>query len=240
MNGEQNIDQKDALRASDVQARAADILADIRAEFEVAMGSPVRVRAACDKLRTCFGTSVVSWDLDVLYALLPFLAGPTGALAAPLFDLFVEVVAIVEDPWPLLQGMLASRDNQLVDRTLERILSLAQAKWLVVDQRIAVCLAEHTEVHSGSWQNPKRLQMLARIMRYLAASVRPAGKDPLTALYLQPGDRTICAAWRPGSWIWTRRCLQAIWPGMSWGPQRISFWRLIWPIPVRRTWTCWS
>lgn len=191
MNGERNLNPQNLPGAFDKQASVSDILADIKAEFDVVMGSPVRVQAACEKLRACWGVPAPMQNPKALKALLPLLAGHAGPMVMPLFDLLNEAIETVDDPWPLLEGMLASRDPKLIDRTLKRILSLAQEKQLVVDRRIAACFAEQVEIDGSCLRDPKRLQVLAQILRYFSASAHTKGIDPLTDLYCQAGERKL-------------------------------------------------
>jgi len=80
-----------ALSPNSTRSESIDeILKSITAEFEVAMGSPERVRSACFRLREQLGSSPSSSDIEFINGLFPLISKRAGAVVTPVFDMFDE------------------------------------------------------------------------------------------------------------------------------------------------------
>ncbi|MBC8417519.1 MAG: hypothetical protein H8E10_02870 [Desulfobacterales bacterium] len=161
----------------------------IAAEFEVAMGSAERVKAACTQLRRQLTSPPSSSDLERLRQLLPLLSTRMGPIATLLFDLFDTLSLSTEDLWPFLKGMLGARDRTLALRALERLRDLAESGAISVNLQITGFLASRVEMDGSPLVAADCLEMVAKIIQHLTLPGRPAGQDPLIALYLQEKDR---------------------------------------------------
>ncbi len=164
----------------------AALLGSIAAEFDVAMGRPEKVRAECARLREQLARPPTAPDLERLCQLAGLLRQRMGPIAVPLFELLEEQATASDDPWPLLEGLLRSRDVPLVRRALEAAERLAERGSLVVDRRVVQFLAEQVEGPGSPLGEPEALATIARLLRRPGTEPR----DPVLALYLEPaGDR---------------------------------------------------
>ncbi len=164
------------------------ILEAIKAEFEVVMGSPERVRAACFQLRKQLGKPPTPSDLEHLVQLLPLLGKRMGIIATALFDLFDEITLITDNPWPLLQGMLAAKEKKLVRRALNRALSLAESGSLSIDLNIAKFFANRIEEDRGPLKEPECLSIVTKIINRLSSPLPSGQENHLEAFYIQEKD----------------------------------------------------
>jgi phosphoenolpyruvate synthase/pyruvate phosphate dikinase len=165
-----------------------EILKSISAEFEVAMGSPERVRVACLRLRERLGSSPSSSDIELLSGLFPLISKRVGAVVTPVFDMFDEFSLTVNDPWPLLEGMLAVRDGKLLLRALKRALALTETGSFLVDLRASRFLAGQVEKEDSLLGKPEYLAVVGKIILHLSAPPCSGQEDPLTSLYLKEDD----------------------------------------------------
>jgi phosphohistidine swiveling domain-containing protein len=165
-----------------------EILTSIAAEFEVAMGSPERVRAACFRLREQLGSSPSSSDLDFLNGLLPLLSTRVGAVVIPVFDMCDEFSQTVDDPWPLLEVMLAVRDGKLLLRALKRALALTEAGSFPVGLRASRFLAAQVEKEGSLLKEPEYFAVVGKIIQHFSGSPCSGREDPVTSLYLKEDD----------------------------------------------------
>jgi phosphohistidine swiveling domain-containing protein len=159
------------------------LLESIAAEFEVMMGRPERVSADCARIRETLAGPPTSRDLERLRQLLPLLRKRSGPIAVPLFDLLAEAAAGCEDPWPLLEGMLASRDDGLARRALDLAERLARSGSLAIDRRATRLLAERVEAEGSPLGEPGALATIASILR--RGRLEP---DPVLTLYSNEGE----------------------------------------------------
>jgi hypothetical protein len=123
----------------------AHLLESIGAQFDVAMGRPEKVRADCACLREQLARPPTAPDLERLGRLAPLLRQRVGPIALPLFELLEEQAAASDEPWPLLEGLLRSRDAALARRALAVAERLAESGSLVVDRRVVRFLADEVE-----------------------------------------------------------------------------------------------
>ncbi|MBW1779131.1 MAG: hypothetical protein JRL30_00135 [Deltaproteobacteria bacterium] len=168
----------------------------VAAELEVAMGSAERVRTACGRLQRQLPSPPPSSDLKAICQLLPFLGKRIGPVVRPLFDLFDDLSLSTDDPWPLLKGMLAARDRNLVIKALDRLCCLTEKGVIAANLEITRFLAIRVEMVGSVLSEPHSLKRVAQIIRHLTLPGTPTGEDPLIWLYLQ--DNT------PGAWLQRR------------------------------------
>jgi len=157
----------------------------VTAELDVAMGSPERVRAACARLRGQLGSGPSSSHIEQIARLLPFLGKRIGPVVRPLFDLFDDLTVRADDPWPLLKGMLAARDKDLVMRALDRLLFLAEAGAIRVSGETTGFLAGRIEMDGSVLADPDTLERVAAVVRHLTLPDTEPDQDPAIRLYLQ-------------------------------------------------------
>jgi hypothetical protein len=153
----------------------------IAAEFDVALGRPEKVRADCARLRERLTRPPSAADLEALARLAPLLRKRQGPIAEPLFELLAEQAAVTEDPWPLLEGLLRSRDGALVRRALAAAERLAETASFAVDPRATRFLADEVERPGSPLGEAAELVAIARLLRGRVS----ATSDPVLALYLQ-------------------------------------------------------
>jgi hypothetical protein len=152
-----------------------------------------------------------SQDLERLSQLLPLLRKGLGPIAVPLFELLEEAASGSQDPWPLLEGMLMSRDDSLALKALDLAERLALTGSLTIEPEAVRFLGERVETEGSPLAEPVPLATIARMLR------RPQQEpqDPVLALYLEgEGNvRRLALA----CWIWmVSRCLP-LWPANCWG-----------------------
>jgi pyruvate, water dikinase len=157
------------------------LLESIAAEFEVAMGRPEKVLEDCARIRARLSRPPTSEELGLLLQLLPLLRKRMGPINVPLFDLLEDEASGTEDAWPLIEGMLASRDDGLARRALDLAERLADSGALAVDRRAARLLAERVEAEESPLGEPAALATIARILR----RPRQEPVDPILTLFLE-------------------------------------------------------
>jgi phosphohistidine swiveling domain-containing protein len=165
----------------------AAILESIGSEFDVVMGRPERVGAGCARLRERLAWPPTPRDIDCLRQLLPLLRKQSGPIAVPPFDLLEDAAAASKEPWSLLEGMLASRDDSLARRALDLAERLARSGSLAIDPALRF-LAERVEAEGSPLAGPESFATIARMLRLRGgAAAHPAEQepsDPVLALYL--------------------------------------------------------
>ncbi|MGE5126105.1 MAG: hypothetical protein ACM3PV_07425, partial [Betaproteobacteria bacterium] len=165
----------------------AALLDSIAAEFEVPLGRPERVEADCARLRERLTLPPTQQELERLGRLAPLLRQRTGPIAAPLFDLLEEQTCGSDDPWPLVEALLRSRDGTLARRALETAGRLAEAGSLTVDRRAVQLLADEVERPGSPLGEGDALAAIARLLR----RPRTEARDPVLALYLEPAGARV-------------------------------------------------
>ncbi len=171
----------------------AALLESIAAEFDVAMGRPEKVRADCARLREHLARPPTAPEVERLVRLASLLRQRMGPIAEPLFDLLEEQAAASDDPWPLVEGLLRSRDVALARRALGAAERLAESGSLRVDRRVVRFLADEVERAGSPLGEADALAAIARLLR------RPGtgSEDPVLALYLEPAGASASAASPP-------------------------------------------
>src|SRR5512147_2109828 len=123
----------------------AALVESIAAEFDVAMGRPDKVRAGCARLRELLARPPAAWDVERLCGLGALLRQRIGPIAEALFDFLEAQAADSDDPWPIVEGLLRSRDLALVRRAIGDAERLAEGGSLRIDLRAVRFLAEAVE-----------------------------------------------------------------------------------------------
>jgi phosphohistidine swiveling domain-containing protein len=166
---------------------AAALVESIAAEFDVAMGRPEKVRAECERLRAHLSRPPTGSEVDQLRRLAPLLRQRAGPIAEPLFGFLEEQAAASEDPRPLLEALLRSRDGALARRALGTAERLAESGSLRVDRRVVEFLAEEVDEAGSALGEPDALAAIARLLR----RQRPGPRDPVLALFLEPAGSRV-------------------------------------------------
>lgn len=166
----------------------AGLVSLIIAEFEVAMGSPERVREVCARLRQRLGNPPTPSDVEQLRRSFCYLPTRSGSIVSPLFELLEESTAASKDPWPLLEGMLAVRDGSLICQAMNRILQLSAAGKFSLDDRAVRWFAEKAETEGCPIAEPKQLALLADIFRSPRLPHPESGRDPVVDIFLNEKD----------------------------------------------------
>jgi len=162
-------------------------LEEIESEFEVIIGRPDRVAAACVRLRDELGRQSPDLRLDILTRLLPFLRGHSGAIVTPVFAVLEEAAESCLSPLTLIEGMLAARDPALQQRALALAEGLVAAGIITAGTRLALCLAERIEPEESRLREPASLAKIAAILRH-PSRTSPDAADPLLSMYLGDQD----------------------------------------------------
>jgi hypothetical protein len=164
--------------------RIVVLVSQIASEFEVAMGSPGRVRDACSELSKFVETAPVFPDRPQLARLIAAVGQRTGAMVDPLFDLLVQLSVRIDDPWLVLEGMLSVRDSVLMRRALEQTLKLAETGKLLVDLEVLQSFAAKLAQEGSPINEAEHLKILARIIHLAALPLSDPCQDPTVWLYL--------------------------------------------------------
>lgn len=162
----------------------AVLLGQIAAEFEVAMGSPVRVREGCVELARFWETAPVFPERSRLQRLAALLSRRSGAMVEPVFELLVQLAWRIDDPWVVLEGMLNVRDPSFMLRALQETRQLVESGKLLVDLEVLSFFAERIEREGNTVTDPEQLLILRHISQLAALPLPDARQDPIEWLYL--------------------------------------------------------
>ncbi|MGE5311103.1 MAG: hypothetical protein ACM3MN_05125, partial [Nitrospirota bacterium] len=102
----------------------------------------------------------------------------------PLVDMLEQLCGVVENPWPLLECLLAARDQRVAHEALMRTLELAQSGRLAVNHHVAGYLAERLEAEGSSLGEGQDLNLLAEILQHCTFPAEEVQGDRVTDLYL--------------------------------------------------------
>jgi len=166
----------------------SSLLEVIAWEVQQPMGQAERVRSACKQLGKKIGTQPDPENLVRLQRLPLLLENRATAVIAPLFDFLNALCLTIDQPWPLLAGMLSVGNAALVRRALETAGALAASGALPVTSETAVFLAERLATEHSPLREPDCLTLITAILRYLDQPEPDAGKDPIAGLYLKATD----------------------------------------------------
>ena len=164
----------------------ASLVSSIATEFEVAMGSPERVREYCERIKEHLGSSFAGFDCTRLAPLFTVLAKRAGRITAPVFELLFDLSEISEDPWPIMEGMLTARDESIVCRALQQAIKLARSGRLCIDSNVAHFFAERIETEGSPLSIADHLSIL--ITLFCDCCPTDQSRDPLLAMYLTETD----------------------------------------------------
>ncbi len=163
------------------------LIQSLAGEFELVLGSPDRVKTLCDRLAEELQSACDVTKFGCLLQLLPLLRRQSGARASPVFAILESAVSSAQDPWPLLKGMLAARDRNLVLRALDLTVSRTAAGFLQVNREIALFFAEQVEIEDSPLALLPSLRKIAVILSCLPLS-HTSVICPLTDLFLNETD----------------------------------------------------
>ncbi len=189
MNGAEGDDQHPIPHAE--RAAVDGILQTLSEQFRIAMGRAEDVHDCCGRLEHLQSDPPSSADVERLVPVLPLLATRSGPLAARLFDLIERTAARCSHPWPLLRGMLAARDQELVTRALELVRRRADGGSLRIDREIVRFLAQLAETSSSAVTAPDALPVVRDIVGHLGSPEAANWPDPALALFLEESDASI-------------------------------------------------
>ena len=163
-------------------------IAGIAAEFEVAMGSPERVRKACSVILERLGEESSQVPPEAMERLFPLLGNRSGAIASHLFDFFNELAARSSTPWPFLEAMLCARDRDLLRSAFRRAAQLAAAGRLPGVLAVSGFLAERMEAEGTSLGETEFLSSISELLHTFPSHRPELHLDPVVALYLDATD----------------------------------------------------
>ena len=186
----ETLDRQEALCPSQEHPadRIAALMVQIASEFEVAMGSQVRVKEACAELSRFWETAPVFPDREQLQRLVSVMGKRSGAMVEPLFELLVQLSWRIDDAWIVLEGMLNVRDSALMLRALQQTQKLAETGKLLVDLDVLHFFAERVEREGSPVNDAEQLKILARIILLAALPLPDSKQDPIVWLYLSPAE----------------------------------------------------
>jgi phosphohistidine swiveling domain-containing protein len=174
--------------ASSVFDRALSI---IEGELAVVFANADRVAAACDGLRVAAGSWTDPGHVERVAGLLTLVHTRTGPFLAPVLALLREAALAAVHPWPLLLGLLASRDEALCARTLEDATALAASGTLVLDLAHVQALAALGEREGSPLLGDACLPALAVLLRHWQPADARDREEPLRALLLDPDQAAV-------------------------------------------------
>lgn len=148
----------------------------IVSQFEVMLGRVEQVQADCDRLRQLLSHPPTPPEMGVLEQLPPLLRKRSGAIAETLFAFLEEIARGCAAPWPLLEGMLAARDPQLIQHALKLTAELAESGALPVERPLLRFLAERVEAEHSPLLEPANLEIIARVACHFEEP--PTGQTP--------------------------------------------------------------
>ena len=121
--------------------------------------------------------------LEALELLAPLPSGRVGPIVSPVFSLLEEAAMVVENPWPLLAGMLMSRDQNLARRGRDVVLHRVTSRTLSVGLKEARLFAQCVESDGSPFADPTQLRKIGRILTHLHLQ-SPGQQNSLSYLYL--------------------------------------------------------
>src|SRR5512140_3363393 len=138
--------------------RVLDVL---EAECGAVCGSRERIDAACGELRGLES----EWPslAPRLAALARAVSARVAAVNAPVAQLLATIAASLDDPLPILDNLLASHDERVIDVTLEAIANIARARPAFLDDAFVASLAARIDA-GGPLERPAALERVAWIL----------------------------------------------------------------------------
>lgn len=174
--------------SKDLLPEIAELVSRIVAEFEVAMGSPSRVKDACDRLFELLEKNPSCFDQKAVERLGAVVGIRSGAIVQPLFDFLERGICRFGHPWVFLEGMFNAREKAFTRRALEKTLQLIKAGEIQFSPSVLQLLGEKVMKEGSTLGDPDQLEMLAEIVRSALCAFGEKDEDPLLNLYLQPAD----------------------------------------------------
>ncbi len=162
------------------------LIQTLAGEFDLVMGSTERVEALCVRLTQELGGCCGAAKHEYLIRLLPLLRKQSGARVAPVYAILEAGAVTAEDPWPLLQGMLAARDRGLVIRALDLAVSRIASGSARVSRPLLLFLAEQVETEESVLAGPTSLEKIALVLK--GSGGDRSQPCPVTDLYLNEAD----------------------------------------------------
>jgi len=167
------------------------ILRALAEQFRIVMGTAETVHELCSRLERLHSDPPSAADVEHLLPLLPFVATRSAPLVSPLFDLIERIAARYPHPWPLLKGMLAARDEELVGRALELTRRRADDGAVPIDREAVRFLAQLAERSSSAVTAPDALPVVRAIVRHLGSREDANRRDPVPSLLVEEADTSI-------------------------------------------------
>lgn len=169
-----------------------DLVRSLSSQFDVALGDPDTVDAACRGIRGLLAAAgpPSAGDLAVLQSLLPLLGRRVGPVADRLFDFLEELLPSLPDPWPFLEGMLATRNPGQVRRAATRLRRLVEAGTMAVDARVVSGLAVLADDRDSPLTESGNLDALAAVLELRAPRAPGEPESPLD-LYVGAPDPVV-------------------------------------------------
>lgn len=154
----------------------------IEQELALVFASGDRVAVACERLRAAGAWSDADQAARLL-RLVPAALRRAGSSREPLLSLLLDAAREVREPWPLVEGLLATRDQALCTQVLDLALDLARAGRLAVGAARLARVAVLVERDASPLATTTCLDRIARLVS-LCSPDGPPTPAPQTRLLL--------------------------------------------------------
>jgi hypothetical protein len=161
-------------------------LSTIEGELAVVFANADRVAAACGALRAAAGGWRDPALVGRLAGVIPLFHKRTGACRAPVLAVLLEAAGAAAEPWPILAGLLAGRDDLVCAPALDAAAALAGAGRITLDRGRVATLAELAEREGSPLAGEACLPALAALLRGPSPLSASGPEDPVRALLRDP------------------------------------------------------
>jgi len=149
------------------------IVHSIQAQFDLIMVDTNEVDKNCEILRNHIRHPLTKSDIRTIGVLLTILKKKSGSAVKSLYNFFEDLLSYSPDPWPLLKGMLESRDPDLVRQTLEIIFQMILDHSLQIDYTILIYLAQLVDMDNSPLNEKQSLKVIKQIIQIAVIQGRP-------------------------------------------------------------------
>jgi pyruvate,water dikinase len=147
------------------------------------------IKKECKRLQKYLSTSSTIIEPEKIKCLLPFLQKSKGDIATQLFSICELIARRLTDPWTFLEGLLSTRDKNLIFRTLDLTKNLVSEGLIKIDSRVINFFADKQNSDNNVLSMQKALQIIATIVSLMPGKFRTTYDDPALEIYLEYKDR---------------------------------------------------